>query len=556
MHIYRNELIYYKPNCIRRRIAFVFAWATLNSEISRDRNKYEVPVSVQTMNLPSSVPCYIMFSFVTWNERYADICYSSITLSSLATEMAVTSTHGRVPTGYAEEVIISESSFRIGRRANESALVPSKKRKREHRGDSSIVYGDGAYKGPWASYEERRPDITDSLSGEEDVDVVEEEEEEAGYEEDAIAPQPRAPIDKSGTAYAETGDGSEYSTFEGSEEFDYQGRTYMHVPQDLDIDLRVEFPLSERKNYCPKRLIHTWKGHKGKINQTRFFPDSGHLLLSASQDSKVMLWDVYHQRELLRSYHGHKSSVVDIDFSPNGTHFVDASLDRTMKMWNTETGTCVGRFSTGATPNVVRINPSTPNEFLAGMSDKKIVQFDTRSDDRKPVQEYDHHLQPVNTVTYCDENRRFISTSDDRSIRAWEYGIPVPIKFIAEPEMFPLMRSSPHPSGKYVAFQSADNQIVVYSTADKFRQHRKKGFRGHNTAGYAIDVAISPDGNIVASGDTAGYVAFWDWKTCKMWSKIQASSKDRGAVLSVAWHPRETSKVVTGALDGSLKYWD
>ena len=446
-------------------------------------------------------------------------------------------------------------SHRIGHRAHE-ASSNTRKRKREDRGDASIVYGEGAFKGPWARYERPRPDAEDALSDDEDVEIVVEEEEESGEEEAAAAPRPGAPMDKKGTAYVETGDGREYSTFEGSQEFDYQGRTYMHVPQDLDIDLRKENPLSERKNYTPKKLIHTWKGHKGPITQTRFFPDSGHLLLSASADAKILLWDVYHQRELLRSYHGHAKSVNDIDFTPSGGHFLSASFDRSMKLWDTESGACLSRFSTGATPHVIRVNPSQPHEFLAGMSDKKIVQFDTRSDERKPVQEYDHHLGPVNTLTYCDADRRFISTSDDKSIRAWEYGIPVPIKFIAEPHMYPLVRSSPHPSGKYVAFQSADNQIVVYSTADKFRQHRKKGFRGHNIAGYAVDVAISPDGNIAASGDSAGYVAFWDWKTCKMWSKIQAGGESGGAVLSVGWHPRETSKVVTGALDGSLKYWD
>jgi len=30
-----------------------------------------------------------------------------------------------------------------------------------------------------------------------------------------------------------------------------------------------------------------------------------------------------------------------------------------------------------------------------------------------------------------------------------------------------------------------------------------------NTSGYAIDVAISPDGGIVASGDTGGFVCFF-----------------------------------------------
>ncbi|KAK4996082.1 hypothetical protein LTR66_004224 [Elasticomyces elasticus] len=454
-----------------------------------------------------------------------------------------TSTKGRVPTGYAEEIAISEFSFRSAHRAVETNSGPaSKKRKREGKGDTSVVYGDEAYKGPWAKYEEERPDA--SSGSEEEVEVE--------YEEDEIAPQPVAPT-KAGTAYEETGSAKETTEFHGSEQYDYQGRTYMHIPQDLDIDLRGD--ISGLKNYAPKKLIHTYKSHTKSITQLRFFPSAGHLLLSASADSKVKLWDVYHQRELLRTYSGHTKSVVDVDFNYDGTHFLSGSYDRQMKLWDTETGACISRFSTGATPHCIRFNPSldAAHEFLAGMSDKKIVQFDTRTPGESPVQEYDHHLGPVNTVTFCDENRRFITTSDDKSLRAWEYGIPVPIKFIAEPYMYPLVRSSPHPSGKYVAFQSSDNQIVVYASTERFRQNRKKGFRGHNNAGYAIDVAISPDGGLVMSGDSGGYVCFWDWKTCKMWHKIKASD---GAVVAAMWHPRESSKVVTGALDGVIKYWD
>ncbi|KAK8196010.1 hypothetical protein M8818_007161 [Zalaria obscura] len=454
-----------------------------------------------------------------------------------------TDTKGKVPTGYADEIVISESSFREAHRAVEANHEPpSKKRKREGKGDAGVVYGAKAYKGPWAAYEDERPDASSGS-----------EEEISEYEEDEIAPQPTRAPTLAGTAYEETGDEKESTEFHGSQQYDYQGRTYMHVPQDLDIDLRGD--LSDHKNYHPKKLIHTWKGHTKAITQMRFFPGAGHLLLSASADSKVKIWDVYHQRELLRTYSGHTKSVADIDFNFDGTRFMTGSYDRQMKLWDTETGACISRFSTGATPHVIRFNPSpsAAHEFLAGMNDKKIVQFDTRTPGDSPVQEYDHHLGPVNTITFCDENRRFITTSDDKSLRAWEYGIPVPIKFIAEPYMFPMVRSSPHPSGKYVAMQSSDNQIVVYASTERFRQNRKKSFRGHNNAGYAIDVAVSPDGGIVMSGDSGGYVCFWDWKTCKLWHKIQAS---QSAVVSCQWHPRETSKVVTGALDGLIKYWD
>lgn len=323
------------------------------------------------------------------------------------------------------------------------------------------------------------------------------------------------------------------------------------MPLDLDIDLKGDN--SDIKNYHPKKLIHTFKSHTGPITQMRFFPNSGHLLLSASADSKVKLWDVYHQRELLRTYSGHNKSVNDVCFNNDGTRFLTASYDRQMKLWDTETGKCVSRFSTGKTAHVLRFNPGSSHnhEFLAGMSDKKIVQFDTRSGEL--VQEYDHHLGPVNTITFCDENRRFITTSDDKSLRAWEYGIPVPIKFVAEPHMFSMVRAAPHPKKAFVAFQSQDNQILVYNSGDRFRQNRKKSFRGHNNAGYAIDVDISPDGGIVMSGDTGGFVCFWDWKTCKMWHKIHASDTP---VVACQWHPRETSKAVTGDLNGLIKYWD
>jgi len=418
--------------------------------------------------------------------------------------------------------------------------------KRQKKGDSSIVDGDGAYLGPWAKY--HSDDVAyEHAEAAADQELGSDEE----WVEEGIVPTPLPAPPKEATGYADDTNMTETTEFHGASEFDYQGRTYMHVPQDLDIDLRTE--PGSIQNYVPKKLIHVYKFHTKPVTSLRFIPRSSHLLLSSSADAKLALWDAHHDRTLLRTFSGHSKSITDTDFHPAGQSFLSASYDRQMKLWDTETGKCVARFSTGKTPHTVRFHPDG-HEFLAGMADKKIVQFDTRSGEL--TQEYDHHLGPINTLTFVDEGRRFISTSDDKSLRAWEYGIPVPIKYIADPSMYALTRSALHPSGKYVAFQSADNQIVVYAAGDKFRQNRKKGFRGMNTSGYAIDVAISPDGGIVASGDSGGYVCFWDWKTGKMWHKIQAGGEGTGAVTCVAWHLHETSKVATAGLDGIIRYWD
>lgn len=468
-------------------------------------------------------------------------------------------------TGHAEETYISEHTFRSKHRAIERKGGPEREHQtvaqrraeearlratRESKGNAAIAEGAGAYVGPWARYNRVAPDVNaeeeELGSDEEYVEVTDDDD---VVESGAVVKAPAAALAKR-KEIEELGE--ETSTFHGSEEFDYQGRTYMHVPQDLDVDLRKE--VGSVTNYIPKKQIHSWRDHTGAVTAIRFFPKSGHLLLSGGADNTIKIRDVYHDRELLRTYNGHAKAISDLCFNTSGTQFLSSSYDRTIKLWDAEKGTCISKFGTGKTPHVIRFNPDPEhaNEFLAGMSDNKIVQFDIRTP-KDTVQEYDHHLAPINTITFVDDNRRFITTSDDRSLRAWDYNIPVPIKYVAEPDMYPMTRAAPHPSGKYVAFQSSDNQILVYGANDKFRQNRKKSYRGHHNAGLGIDLDCSPDGQFLASGDSAGYVCFWDWKTCKMYHKVKASNQ---SVTCVKWHPQETSKVATAGLDGEIRYWD
>ena len=478
-----------------------------------------------------------------------------------------------VLTGYAEEAAISDATFTSQHRTFQSRgyarepnangnyvgdlakaqqmggrdiiqLKPTGlKRKRQEKGDPSIVEGEGRYLGPWAKpvneiqYEERDVDEEEDLASDEE------------YVDEAIVPANLVPMDKSATAYQDDSTNAETSEFHGSSQLDYKGDSYLMRPPNKALEIE--------KSFHPKKLVHTWRHGTKPITAIRFFPKTAHLLLSASADAKIKIFDVFREQELLRSYSGHTKALTDAEFSPAGDRMLSSSLDRYMKLWDVETGQCQGRFKTGAIPHVIKFNPSAPHEFLAGMSDKKIVQFDTRvptESDKSMVQEYDHHLGPINTITFVDEDRRFITTSDDKSLRAWDINIPVPIKFIAEPYMYALTRAALHPSGKHALFQSGDNQIVVYAAGDRFRQNRKKSFRGHNTSGYAVDVDVSPDGGLVASGDSGGYVCFWDWKSCKMFHKIKASAE--GAVTCVKWNSQTTSRVATAGTEGTIKYWD
>ena len=117
-------------------------------------------------------------------------------------------------------------------------------------------------------------------------------------------------------------------------------------------------------------------GHNKGVSAIRLFPRSGHLLLSASMDTKIKLWDVYHEGNCLRTFMGHSQAVKDVTFNNAGDKFLSASYDRYVKQWDTETGQCIQVWSNGKIPNVVKYNPDgdKQNIFLAGMQDKKIIQ--------------------------------------------------------------------------------------------------------------------------------------------------------------------------------------
>jgi pre-mRNA-processing factor 17 len=401
--------------------------------------------------------------------------------------------------------------------------------KRKPKGRVDVLEGPDAYQGPWAGFEH----------------------EILGQPEGAPeAPAPRKALAATETKKAAPVMPQERTIFYGNQEFDYQGRTYMHVPTDVDIDLMQGNP-GEQECYLPKRIVHTYAGHQKGVQAIRFFPNSGHLLLSGGMDHAVKLWDVYHDRACLRSYMGHAKAVRDISFSNDGRRFVSTSYDRHVKLWDTETGQCIGRYTVGWTAYCVRFYPHDNNVILAGCANKKVVQWDVNSG--AVTQEYDQHLGAVNTITFIEDDRKFMTTSDDKTIRVWEYGVPVVVKLMADPSMHSMPSVAVHPTRQWVACQALNNQVMVYYAQGKFTTQKSKKFTGHTVSGYACQVAFSPDGKVLMSGEAGGNVVFWDWRSTKLIKKFKVHES---VCIGVQWHPRETSRVATCGWDGKIHLLD
>ncbi|XP_067945704.1 pre-mRNA-processing factor 17-like [Watersipora subatra] len=404
------------------------------------------------------------------------------------------------------------------------------KRKRQRNDDAGDVEG---YLGPWGKYIDEK---TTMVPDEEEKKVL-----------DELVSKRK----KNKKIAEEKVESEEKTTMHLKEEHDYQGRSWMHVPQDVGVSLKEDS--IPDKCFIPKRLIHTWAGHTKALSAMRWFPVSAHLLLSCSMDSKIKIWEVYNERRLARTYNGHKQAVRDVNFDNDGKRFLSASYDRMCKLWDTETGQCIGRFTNKKVPYCVKFNPDEDKQdlFVAGTADKKIICFDIRSGEI--VQEYDRHLGAVNSITFVDGNRRFVSTSDDKSLRIWEWDIPVDFKYISDPSMHSMPAVTISHNKKWLACQSMDNQVVIFNVLNRMKMMRKKIFKGHMVAGYACGVDFSPDMSYLISGDADGKLYIWDWKSTKLYTKFKAHDD---VCISVLWHPHETSKIASAGWDGVIKYWD
>src|SRR3990167_7739128 len=428
----------------------------------------------------------------------------------------------------ADQVLSQKLSVYASSSQAERELSKTIKSRRVKGGDSST----GEFLGPWACYE-----------GENEFDKVN----QTAEDRKAVLQQAEETRKAQLEAKKKEEEFNPTSQFHGEQLHDYKGRSYILPPQDRSY-ARAE------QNYIPKTLVHTYKGHRRQEQVAKFFPKFGHMILSGGYDNEVKLWDVHGDRSCLRTYSGHKNAVRDLSFTNDGMHFLSTGWDNRINYWDTETGQVVRTFNLPARPFCGQINPDQTRQyaFLVGDVDKKVTQWDIRSGET--VVTYSDHLGPVNTVTFLDNYTKFASTSDDKKVFFWEFGIPIVVKHISDPEMHAIAATDVHPSDKYFVGQSADNKVLCYDVkAGLIRLNKKKKFTGHLCAGHSIQVKFSPDGQFLASGDHEGRVFVWDWKSARVNSVIEAHDK---ACVSLDWHPAEPSMMLTTSWDHTIRLWN
>lgn len=442
---------------------------------------------------------------------------------------------GKVDEYHMNKFLFKEEYEKSSNPTEKNQKKKDKKMKKRKKGSNDPTSKD--YLGPWATYEE----------DEEDINKFNQEfYEEPQEKEEKVEPEKK----KEKKEKSEREEKEEYieppnkTTYHLKDLFDYQGRSFIHPPSDLKPD-------QISQNFLPKKKIHTFSGHQKGVNCIELFPKYGHLLLSGSTDTKIKIWDVLNHRECIRDYMGHEKGIKCISFQSDGLIFASGGYDNLLRTWDTETGKIIKSFPQNKVPMCAKYHPTKNQQLLVGTQDRKILQYDLRSG--KIAVTYEGHGGAVNTINFFDNDQKIVTSSDDKSLRIWGYGIPVVEKFISDPSMYSMPSVALHPSGDHFVCQSMDNQILVYETKEKYKQHKNKKFVGHLTSGYACQVNFSNDGRFLISGDQDGKLWIWDWSNGKKLKTIKAHD---GVMIGCIWHPIESSKVITCGWDGNIHMFD
>ena len=289
------------------------------------------------------------------------------------------------------------------------------------------------------------------------------------------------------------------------------------------------------------------RGHIHVVCSVTFSPD-GSRIASTSRDKTIRVWDAETGDLIFKPLEGHSDDVTCVAFSPDGSRIVSGSYDRTIRLWDGETGDPISNPLKGHSKAVASIAFSPDGCCIAsGSRDNTIRLWDARTGD-VIINPLEGHSHIVSSIAFSPDGCHIMSGSWDNTIRLWDAKTGDAISDPFKGHSGPITSVAISPDGSRVVSASYDQTIRFWDA--ETGNAISKPLKGHSDNIYSV--AFSPDGSRIVSGSRDSTIRLWDAETGNATSK---PLDGHYRVNSVAFSP-DGSRIVSGADDKTIRLWD
>ncbi|TAF02203.1 MAG: hypothetical protein EAZ77_19215 [Nostocales cyanobacterium] len=211
--------------------------------------------------------------------------------------------------------------------------------------------------------------------------------------------------------------------------------------------------------------IFTFTGHEDKVNSVVFSP-LGKILASGSLDKTVKIWSLEQGKEIY-SFKGHQDDVLCVAFSPDGKLLASCggSNDKTIKILQlaenkVRTLTALTVTSDWFAGGINALAFSSDGKILASAgNDKTIKLWDVETG--QEIKVFTGHFNHVCSVAFSPNSQILASASKDKTVKLWvvDSGEEISSVKCADDAVYAVAFS---PDGRVLAAGSGDKTITLF----------------------------------------------------------------------------------------------